>query len=191
MPSKILEALYRGDEEEAERLAADAELDAFEAAALGRDARLREVIDSEPMQIRAFADDGFTALHLAAYFPEKLACARLLIDRGADVNAHAASDIAVTPLGSAAAHDHGDVARVLVEAGARPEEAQHGGVTPLHSAAHNGNEDLVELLLQNDARAARASDDGKTAADYAAEAGHDELAERLRERAAEEEEKDG
>lgn len=191
MPSEILEALYRGDEREAEQLADGRELDAFEAAALGRDDTLRDVLAADPMQIRAFADDGYTALHLASYFPAKLACVRLLIDRGADVNARAANDMEVTPLGSAAARDHGDVARVLVDAGARPEEAQRGGYTPLHSAALNGNEDLVELLLRNGADASRRSDDGRVAADFAAEGGHDELAARLREQAAEDEEDEG
>lgn len=181
MPTEILEALYRGDDEAAERLARDNELDAYEAAALGREDRLRELIDADPMLIRAYTDDGFTALHLAAFFQERLACVRLLLDRGADPNAHSANDMEVTPLGSAAARDHGEAARLLVEAGAHPDEAQRDGVTPLHSAAANGNEDLVELFLRNDASPSRQTGDGKTAADLAAQHGHAALAERLRE----------
>src|SRR3954453_14647973 len=84
--SDVLEAIYRGDREEAERLAADKELDVFEAAALGRTERLRQVLDEEPSRATAFGDDGFHALGLACFFGH-VDAARLLLEHGADVNA--------------------------------------------------------------------------------------------------------
>ena len=46
--SDILQAIYRGDREEAERLSAGKELNVFEASALGRTERLAELLDSDP-----------------------------------------------------------------------------------------------------------------------------------------------
>ena len=73
--SPILSALYRGDREEAEKLAQGSRLDLFEAAALGRASRLEETIAETPHLVGATTDDGFTALHLAAFFSADGACA--------------------------------------------------------------------------------------------------------------------
>ncbi len=84
--SDVLAAIYRGDSDEAERLAAGRELDVFEAAALGRTDRLQELLDDDPTRATAFGDDGFHPLGLACFFGH-LEAARLLLERGADVNA--------------------------------------------------------------------------------------------------------
>src|ERR671932_2625336 len=82
----LLEALYRGDERRvSELLAADPELNVFEAAAVGRTERLRELLDEDPGQANAYGDDGFQPLGLACFFGH-LDAARLLLDRGADSN---------------------------------------------------------------------------------------------------------
>src|SRR5919198_2809385 len=85
--SPILQALYRGDRAEAERLRAESpDLDVFDAAALGDLDRLHELLDGDPDSVRAWSPDGFTPLHYAAYFdgPEAV---RLLVERGADLEA--------------------------------------------------------------------------------------------------------
>jgi hypothetical protein len=47
--SELLQAIYRGDQARAdELLAGDPELDVFEAAAVGRTERLRELLDEDP-----------------------------------------------------------------------------------------------------------------------------------------------
>ncbi|HWJ44513.1 MAG TPA: hypothetical protein VNR63_03930 [Gaiellaceae bacterium] len=51
--SDVLQAIYRGDRDEAERLAAGRELDVFEAAALGRTDRLRALVDADPSLVSA------------------------------------------------------------------------------------------------------------------------------------------
>ena len=177
--SPPMQALYEGDREGAERLLAErGQVDVFEAAAFGRVERLRELVDSDPGLATAFSPDGFTALHLAAFFAHPEAAA-LLLERGADATGRARNAMAVEPLHSAAAADQTEISRMLLDAGADPDAVQEGGFAPLHAAAHNGNVELAELLLERGADRSRATDDGQTAADYAREAGHTALADSL------------
>jgi ankyrin repeat protein len=119
--SEALEALYHGDPGRALTLAApDDQLPAYEAAAFGRVERLRELLDEDPGNANAWSPDGFTALHLAIFGGSEEAV-QLLIDRGADVNALATSDIAkVRPLGTAAFVRRPDLEKLLLDAGADP-----------------------------------------------------------------------
>jgi ankyrin repeat protein len=148
--SEIMQALYRGDEETARGLAQDAELDVFEAAALGSVERLRQLLAEDSSLALARSDDDFTALHYAAFFdgPE---AAQALLDHGADVNAYADNDLGVRPLNSAAAAGKSDVARVLLESGADPNALTKGGFTPLEAARENENEQLADLLRSHGA----------------------------------------
>src|ERR671927_17008 len=100
--SDVLQAIYRGDAEEAERLAARRELDVFEAAALGRTERLRELLAADPAAANAWADDGFQPLGLASFFGHADAV-RLLLAHGAEVNSASRNQMKVMPLHSAAA----------------------------------------------------------------------------------------
>ena len=64
--SDLLQAVYRGDQAAVdELLAAEPELDVFEAAAVGRTERLRELLDADPKVANAWAEDGFQPLGLA------------------------------------------------------------------------------------------------------------------------------
>jgi uncharacterized protein len=178
--SELLEAVYRGDEARVDEiLATGPELDVFEAAAIGRADRVAELLDADSGLVSSWTDDGFTPLHLAAFFrrPET---ARLLVDRGALVDVVARNDeLQVTPLQSAVAAREEETAALLLERGADPNVQQLGGFTPLHAAAQHGDEPLVELLLAHGADPAIAADDGRAAADFARDGGHAELAERL------------
>ena len=140
MPSAALLALYQGDVESAqELLGADDTLDVFDAAAFGRVARLRELLNEDPSLARAFSDDGFTALHLAAYGAQEDA-ARALIDASADLEAVSRGEIAqVTPIGTAAFVGSVALARLLLDAGADPTRA-------LDTARANGDVELIALL---------------------------------------------
>ena len=173
--SPVRDALYGGDRAAAEA-AATGDLDVFDAAALGRVERLRELLDADPSLAGAFAGDGFTPLHLAC-FSGGAAAARLLVERGAPLDAVARSSFAqVPPLGTAAFARQLECARVLLKAGADPNgRGAGGGFTPLHTAAQNGDVELVGLLLEHGADPALAADDGLTAADRARAAGHDEV----------------
>ena len=160
--------------------AGGADVDVFAAAALGDAQRVTELLDADPALATAWSSDGFTPLHLTAFFCGDPNVARLLLARGADPDAVARNPMAVRPLNSAAAGGARAVAEVLLESGADVEPAQHGGYTPLHSAAANGDAELAELLLVRGADSARPADDGRTPAELAAERGHAELAARLR-----------
>ena len=175
--SALLYARYRGRLDLIDvMLEAAPELDVFEAAALGRAGRVRELVDADRRVATAFAPDGFHALGLAAFFGHPGIVA-LLLERGADVDAVARNaQVRTTALQAAAASGDTESARLLVEAGADVNAAQPGGFTALHAAAANGNEELVALLLEHGADPAATTDDGKTAADLAAGAAHAEVA---------------
>jgi len=178
--SPILEALYAGKPDEVALLIeAIPSLDLFEAAALGRSERVAALLDEDPKRVEQRATDGFTALHLAAFFGH-VETARLLVERGADVGATSENTMKVQPLHSAAATRHYAVAELLLIAGADADARQQGGWTPLQAAAHNGDVPLLELLLIHGADRALAAEDGRTALDLAAAKGHARIAEILK-----------
>jgi ankyrin repeat protein len=149
---EALEALYAGDAEKARSLLPpDDRLTVFEAAAFGRVEALRRILRDDPAQAVAFSEDGFTALHLAVFGEQKEA-ARLLIERGADVDALATGSIArVRPLGTAAFVRSAPLMRLLLDAGADVNGVGEGGFTALDSAKQSGDEELVRLLLERGA----------------------------------------
>jgi ankyrin repeat protein len=155
--SELLEALYRGDDVSG-LLAGDPELNVFEAAALGRTERIRELLDEEPARTNAFGDDGFQPLGLACFFGH-VEAARLLLDRGADPNSLARNEhIQAGPLHSAAASENNgpetryELCELLLDHGADPNREQGGGFTARDAARQNGDERLEELLLMRGAR---------------------------------------
>jgi ankyrin repeat protein len=158
--SPALHALYRGETAEATSLLPD-EPNIFEAAAFGREERLEELLESDPGLARAFSGDGFTALHLAAFFGHAEAVL-LLLDGGADPNAVARSAQIgpVQPLHSAAATGRLECVRLLLANGADVNARQGGGFTALHAAAASSDTELARLLLAAGADATARADDG-------------------------------
>jgi ankyrin repeat protein len=152
--SPILKALYQGDRAEAERLhAGDPNVDVFDAAALGDVERLQVLLDEDAEAVQVRSPDGFTALHYAAYF-DGPAAVRLLIERGADIEAPSQNQEfaqEACPLHSAVAAGRIEVAALLLEAGADPNARQRGGFTPLMAAEQLGLPDLAELLIRHGA----------------------------------------
>jgi ankyrin repeat protein len=166
--SEALNALYEGDAERAHRLLApDQHLTIFEAAAFGRDDRLRALLTEVPGAATAMSDDGFTALHLAVFATQEPA-ARTLIEHGADVNACATAAFArVRPLGTAAFVGSIKLALVLLDAGAHVDGRSADGHTALHTAAQNGDVRLVQELVRRGADPTARSDGGETPVDLA------------------------
>jgi uncharacterized protein len=162
--SALLLSLYhRRPEARDALLAAGAPVGPLEAAALGDVERLR----GADLSVRG--GDGFTPLHLAAFFGGAEAV-RAILATGADPDADADNPFKVRPLHSACATGDRDSARALLEAGADPNLAQQGGVTPLHSAAHLDDAELTTLLLEHGADPRATDDTGKTPYDMAGEA---------------------
>ena len=174
--SPILTALYRGDDGEAHRLAAAAgRLVIFEASALGDAAAARGLLEQTPELAREAGSDGFTALHLAAFFgtPE---CVGALLAAGADPALPARNPMLVTPLHSAVSRRKAENVRALLDAGAPVDALQQGGLTALHAAAHNGDRSVVEMLLLRGADQNIADANGKTAEQHARDGGHTAIA---------------
>jgi len=177
--SLVCLAVYQGQPEIAETVAAaKGYLDVFEAAALGRTARLRELIEDDRAQLRAVAPDGFFPLGLAAYFKHQDAV-RLLLDMGADVHQAASNPTKVTALHAAVSSGQLEIVRWLVEAGADVNARQQIDYTPLMGAAANARLEILDLLLAHGADPSLKTTEGRTAADLAREHGHGEVADRL------------
>jgi ankyrin repeat protein len=158
--SEILQALYRGDgARAAELLQAEPELDVFEAAATGVTDRLRELLDEDPTRASAFGDDGFHPLGLACFFGH-VDAARLLLERGADVNALSRNEhvqtAAIHAAAAAAAPGTDEDTRyalveLALEHGADPDLEQGGGFRAIDAARQNGDSRVEQLLLEHGA----------------------------------------
>jgi ankyrin repeat protein len=178
--SMLMLSRYRFDRGTTEALlAADPELDIFEATALGYIDRVRERLDEDPSRAVAWSADGYTALHFAGFFG-KTEAARTLIAAGAMIDAVSGNDQRVQPLHSAAAGRHHEVCRLLIASGADVNATQQHDFTPLHAAAQHGDDELVELFLSAGADPSAQTDAGDTPADTAEAAGHPDVAKRLR-----------
>jgi uncharacterized protein len=157
--SAVLVSLYhRQDAARAALLAAGAEIGPLEAAALG---------ELDKLDPGARGADGFTALHLAAFFGQ-LETAAVLLEHGAAPDAVAGNGSSLRPLHSAAAGGHAAIVGLLLERGADPNARQQGGYVPLHSAAARGDEASVRLLLEHGADPDLRTDDGRRPRDLAA-----------------------
>jgi uncharacterized protein len=152
--SKLLEALHSGDEPKvAELLAANPELDVFEAAALGRAERLQVLLDTDSSLANAYGDDDFQPLPLACFYGH-VEAARVLLERGADPNTLARNEhIQTNALHAASASENKDeqtryeLCELLLEHGADPSIPQGGNESrAIDSARLNGDERLERLL---------------------------------------------
>jgi ankyrin repeat protein len=156
--SDVLQAVYRGDRDEAERLAAGKKLDVFEASALGRTERVQELVDADPSLVNSYGDDGFHPVGLASFFGH-VDTARLLYERGADANQIARNErIQTAAIHAAAAAEGKDEAtryalvKLALEHGADPNLEQGGGFRAIDAARQNGDTRVEQLLLEHGSR---------------------------------------
>lgn len=146
-------------------------LDVYECAALDKAALLEARLAAQPALVRALSPDGFSALHLAAFFASS-ACVRALLARGAGVEVEAQNPMRVRPIHSAVAGGDEECVRLLLSAGAQVDSRQNGGFTALMGAASSGRADIVRLLLRHGASKSAQDDAGKRAFEHAAARGH-------------------
>jgi ankyrin repeat protein len=173
--SPLTAALYHGKQNTVEwLLERGVSVTIHEAAALGDDETLAYLLDYEPKLLMQFSFDGWTPLHLAAFFGGYEA-AQLLINRGADVDAQSSNPLSNMPIHAAAAGNRTNMVMLLLEHGANPNVRQGGGWTPLHQAADHCDVGMVKLLLHHGADPDAVRDDGKTARSIAEEKGYDEI----------------
>jgi uncharacterized protein len=143
--SALMRARYRSDRGLTQAiLEAAPNLDAAEAATFGDLDRLAVLVTGAEAA-NTFSSDGFSLLHLAAFFGQPDA-AEFLLARGAEVDARGRGWMTGTPLHSAASARQADVVRILLEAGADPNAVQSGGWTPLRAAVSNGDTETAALL---------------------------------------------
>ena len=170
--SPLLMAIYHQKPEIANALAAaKGKIDIFEASALGRVDRIKELLRQDPALASATSPDGFPVVGLAAVVGH-LEAVRTLIAAGANIHAAATNAFKVQTIHAAVASRNIEIVRVVLEAGADPNAAQQHGFRPIHEAGNNGNRELAELLMQHGAAPALKNDQGKTAVDLAREKGH-------------------
>ena len=151
-----------------------ARIDIFAAAMTGRDDLLDQLLSGNKSQAKLMSHDGWTPLHLAAFFGHPNA-AKALLKAGADVTVRGKNPMSNMPLHAAVAGRNFEVIKALVEHGAPVNAQQHGGWTPLHAAAQNGDSQLVNYLIENGAAVKQPADNQQTPLDLALTKGHQEI----------------
>lgn len=150
-----------------------------EAVALGDVETMLYLINEEKVSIMDYSYDGWTPLHLAAFFGG-YEIAEILIQRGADVNAISDNKLASRPIHAATAGRKYPIVELLLKHQADPNLQQEGGWTPLHQAVQNYDDDMIRLLLDHGADPKIAREDGYTAMRIAEELEYEEIVKQLR-----------
>ena len=146
--SPLMAALYRGHATVVAALVElGVELDVFAAAAISHLSALQDTL-KPPGAVSGYAYDGWTPLHLAAFFGQ-LEAARILLDAGADFGAVSRNSMKNTPLHAAAAGKHEAIAVLLIDRGADAEIVDAGGYTPAAIAAENGLAAVLRALARS------------------------------------------
>ena len=178
--SAILTAVYHRQKEIVNLLVArGAPLDLFEASAAGEIERVERLLADAGAETNAYSGDGWTPLHLAAFFGHTK-IAEMLLAHHADVAARSRNANGNTPLHAALAGNHKFVAGVLVGGGADVNAPDAAGWRPLHLAAANNNLDAMKALIAQGADVVAANGEGKSALSLAQEKNHREAAAVLR-----------
>jgi uncharacterized protein len=133
------------------------------------------LLDANASLLTTWSADGFAPIHLAAHFGH-VAAVRLLVERGAPIDAKSRNWLIVRPLQSATAGRRLPVVELLLKVGANVNERQSGKWTALHSAAQHGDVAIVMEFRRHGADRTALNAEGKNAARIAREAGHNELA---------------
>jgi uncharacterized protein len=171
----LMAALYRKHDAAVAWLAASGvPLDIFAAAALGRVDLLEPLVGSGSPEIDAYSYDGWTPLHLAAFFGRRAAVERLMT-AGADLNAVSRNALRNTPLHAAVAGGHVEVSLLLIDSGADVNTVDAGGHTPLHIAAEAGYVPVAQALLARGASAHVVDAEDRTPLSRAVVKGHTEI----------------
>lgn len=180
----LMAAYYRANEIRELLINKGAELNIFEASAVGNTTQVKELLINSPDLIYSFSADGFTPLGLASHFGNE-ETVKLLLDYGADVNARSKDgNLNNMALHAAIAGNYEHIVKTLISCGANINARCEGkwriGFTPLHVASYFGRESIIKILLKNDADRTVINDNGETAYAIAIIKGHQESADLLK-----------
>lgn len=155
-----------------------ANLDILSASILGLQSRVVELLAQDRGLVNSYSSDGWTPLHVAAFFGQK-EIAEVLLANGADVHARSRNAMGNTPLHAAVAARNGDVIPVLLAHGADVNARQLGGFVPLHSAAQAGDVELASLLIAHGADVKARAENNQNSLDLAMTKGHQAMVDLL------------
>jgi len=178
--SAILTAVYHRQKEIVNLLVArGAALSMFEAAAAGEIERVERLVSESPANVNGYSADGWTPLHLAAFFGHAK-IVELLLAHEADVTARSKNPNANTPLHASLAANQKMAAGLLIGHGADLNAADAGGWRPLHLAAANNNLDSMRTLIAQGADPNATNKEGLTPLAMAEQRNHREASALLR-----------
>lgn len=170
----LLAKYYRQDAVADDLLARGPKLDIFGLCTAARVTDVLAELDHNPELLQAHSPDGWTPLHLAAFFGSA-ELADALLDRGADIEARSTNASKNTPLHAAAAGGNNELVRLLLMRGADANARQEGGWTSLHSAAQAGNRKMVEELVAHRADVNARADNHQSPLDLALTKGQQDM----------------
>ncbi len=150
-PALLLALYYRRTDCVHRLLDAGAELDFHLACALDRSEEVTRFLDADPTLVSRHTPDGWTGLHLAAFFGGADA-ARLLLSRGADPTLRSSNQMANLPIHSAAASRQANIVEMLLAAGSPVDDKQHGGYNAMDSAVQNSDQATIDVLVRHGAK---------------------------------------
>src|SRR5882762_8780042 len=178
--SAILTAVYHRQKDIVNLLVArGAPLSLFEASAAGEVERVERLVAGDRSTVNTYSADGWTPLHLAAFFGHAK-IAELLLAHDADVAARSHNTNGNTPLHAALAGNHKMVAGLLIGKGGDVNATDAAGWRPLHLAAANNNLDAIKALIAQGADVVAGNGEGRTALSLAQEKNHREAVAFLR-----------
>lgn len=171
----VLAKYYRQEAVAEYLLSLHPKLDIFSLSIAGLTTEALAELNRDPALLASHNPDGWTPLHLAAFFghPE---LADALLDRSAPVDSRSTNAMKNTPLHAASAGGRVALVELLLKRGANPNATQEGGWTALHGAAQAGQRDMVEALLASGADVNLRAGNQQTALDMALMKGHQEVA---------------
>jgi len=160
-----------------------AEPDIYSSVALGEKEKVEQFLTANPELVNTDKNwYGMTPLHVAARYG-RLEIVKLLLDRGADINAgdkRGMTGSQQTPLYAALSANQFEVEKYLLEKGADVNSANSHGKTPLHLAATHRDVRTVRLLLDHGANVLAQDSDKKIPFDLAADRNRKEIAELIK-----------
>ena len=176
---ELFEAVRANDAARVESLvASDPTLAIFAAAMTGDLTKLEALLTGNRSLVTAVSPDGWTALHLAAFFGQEGA-ARALLNKGASTKTRSTNPMNNLPIHAAAAGKHTAIVKLLLEHGTPANAQQQVGWTALHAAAQHGDVDMAQVLVLNGADVSARADNQQRPIDLAVLKAHQAMVDYL------------